>query len=203
MRARGCDPFSPVAAAVAVEWSQSLNPDPYQTGSRGYWTPLINATRQSDKIMARRPDSFGLGGLIPSTARVISVLAFLAGVALIPSPAHAHGGGLDGLGCHHNREASGYHCHRGTLAGQSFSSKLEAAKTLRTSAPPNNTLVGRASVIDGDTIEIPVVRPHLHGTHQRAHLMAEPAPTRLRLPNPPPAGLYSGGVRQPRRRGAR
>jgi hypothetical protein len=43
----------------------------------------------------------------------------------------AHGGGLDKLGCHHNRKAGGYHCHRGPLAGQSFKSKAEAFKALQ------------------------------------------------------------------------
>ena len=49
-------------------------------------------------------------------------------------PAYPHGGGLDGYGCH-NRKAGGYHCHRGPLAGQSFSSKEEMLKKL----PAGNT----------------------------------------------------------------
>ncbi len=47
--------------------------------------------------------------------------------------AWAHGGGLDGYGCHHNRKAGGYHCHRGPLAGQQFSSKAEMLKHLEAS----------------------------------------------------------------------
>jgi hypothetical protein len=35
-----------------------------------------------------------------------SVCAFAAFV-------YAHGGGLDAYGCHNNRKAGGYHCHRG------------------------------------------------------------------------------------------
>ena len=50
----------------------------------------------------------------------------------IVEPALAHGGGLDGQGCHHNRKAGGYHCHRGALAGQSFQSKEEAMRALET-----------------------------------------------------------------------
>ncbi len=42
----------------------------------------------------------------------------------------AHGGGLDSLGCHHDRKRGGYHCHRGTLAGRSFNSKTEAQAAL-------------------------------------------------------------------------
>ena len=38
---------------------------------------------------------------------------------VLPTGAFPHGGGLDDLGCHHNRRAGGYHCHRGLLAGRS------------------------------------------------------------------------------------
>jgi len=34
---------------------------------------------------------------------------------IFSASALAHGGGLDRSGCHHNREADGYHCHRGEL----------------------------------------------------------------------------------------
>lgn len=44
--------------------------------------------------------------------------------------AWAHGGGLDSYGCHHNRKAGGYHCHRGPLAGQYFDSKAEMLRQL-------------------------------------------------------------------------
>lgn len=27
------------------------------------------------------------------------------------APAHAHGGGTDANGCHHDRKNGGYHCH--------------------------------------------------------------------------------------------
>jgi len=59
-------------------------------------------------------------------------LALLSGalLCLFPSPSPAHGGGLDAYGCHHNRKAGGYHCHRGPLAGQAFSSKDEMLKAL-------------------------------------------------------------------------
>jgi len=46
-------------------------------------------------------------------------LLLWAGVS-IPTPVHAHGGGLDANGCHHNRKTGDYHCHRGpsvNLAG--------------------------------------------------------------------------------------
>jgi len=56
---------------------------------------------------------------------------FLFAIAMaIPVPAGAHGGGLDAYGCHHNRKAGGYHCHRGALAGQAFVSKDEMLKVL-------------------------------------------------------------------------
>ncbi|MBE0532647.1 MAG: thermonuclease family protein [Rhodospirillales bacterium] len=84
------------------------------------------------------------------------------------------------MGCHHNRKAGGYHCHRGPLAGQSFASKEDAARALqrasqpqpsaRSSTPPPPAatpapavLSGVASVIDGDTLEIHGQRIRLHG----------------------------------------
>jgi peptidoglycan hydrolase-like protein with peptidoglycan-binding domain len=50
----------------------------------------------------------------------------LIAVCIGAGPAWAHGGGLDKLGCHHDRKAGGYHCHRGPLSGQYFRSKNEA-----------------------------------------------------------------------------
>lgn len=103
------------------------------------------------------------------TIRLLPVLLVACAVAGgMASSALAHGGGLDSMGCHHNRKAGGYHCHRGPLARQSFGSKAEAQRTLQggsqvqpaASAP---SLVGRASVIDGDTIEIHGQRIRLHG----------------------------------------
>ena len=49
---------------------------------------------------------------------VVAALCFIA-----PTIVSAHGGGLDRYGCHHNRKAGGYHCHRGPLAGEHFNSK--------------------------------------------------------------------------------
>jgi hypothetical protein len=56
-------------------------------------------------------------------------LAFLAFVAFLyagtPGPVAAHGGGLDRYGCHHDRKAGTYHCHRGPCAGKTFKSQSE------------------------------------------------------------------------------
>lgn len=107
------------------------------------------------------------------------LLTVLIATASLFSPAvFSHDGGLDGLGCHHNRQLGGYHCHRGVLAGQSFASKEEALAAQQgagaahaPTAPPGpgatvvapGALVGVASVIDGDTIEIHDQRIRLHG----------------------------------------
>ena len=80
----------------------------------------------------------------------------------MPSAAFAHGGGLDGQGCHHNRKAGGYHCHRGPLAGRSFQSKREAEMSLRPAARPR-TIIGKARIVDGDTIEIAGTQIDLFG----------------------------------------
>lgn len=64
--------------------------------------------------------------------RLLSSVAvsFVLAITLAPALALAHGGGLDAYGCHHNRKAGGYHCHRGPLAGQSFGSKDEMIAVL-------------------------------------------------------------------------
>ena len=63
---------------------------------------------------------------MPVVIRVIELFLLLMTLWLLPVQASAHGGGLDGLSCHHNRKAGGYHCHRGDLVGQSFGSKGQA-----------------------------------------------------------------------------
>lgn len=57
-------------------------------------------------------------------AFLLIALTVLAGSVL------SHGGGLDSLGCHNDRKRGGYHCHRGELAGKSFSSKAAAQQEL-------------------------------------------------------------------------
>ena len=65
-----------------------------------------------------------------------SVLTLVLIVACIGAgPVWAHGGGLDKLGCHHNRKAGGYHCHRGPLDGQFFRSKKDALKVYEMLVP--------------------------------------------------------------------
>ena len=79
----------------------------------------------------------------------------------------AHSGGVDSYGCHHNRKAGGYHCHRGQLAGQDFASKAEmldvlAAREAGTSDPAADELVGRVvSIADGDTLTLLVSRQQI------------------------------------------
>lgn len=65
------------------------------------------------------------------TSRVVTAILLLVSTfALTAVTAHAHGGGLDGHGCHHDRKNGGYHCHQGTFAGLNFSSKQEMLSTL-------------------------------------------------------------------------
>ena len=69
----------------------------------------------------------------------------------------AHGGGLDGYGCHNDRVHGGYHCHRGPLAGQSFRSQSDMLDALGTgggpagrSPPPSQRLMPEAPRSGGD-----------------------------------------------------
>lgn len=64
----------------------------------------------------------------------LSAMAVMTVFCLANTPAAwAHGGGLDSYGCHHNRKAGGYHCHRGPLAGEHFDSKAEMLGQLKAS----------------------------------------------------------------------
>lgn len=60
----------------------------------------------------------------------IATLLLVSACGLTPIIVHAHGGGLDIHGCHHDREDGSYHCHQGPLAGRSFASKQEMLDAL-------------------------------------------------------------------------
>ena len=108
-----------------------------------------------------------------------TALALTAALAIglgWPTDATSHGGGLDAYGCHHNRKVGGYHCHRGSMAGQHFRSKSDALRSLQGGSKPRTTprrrsslpsspqtITGQASVTDGDTIKIAGTRIRLHG----------------------------------------
>jgi hypothetical protein len=82
-----------------------------------------------------------------SVVKQIICAAILIGACLVVTlGALAHGGGLDTLGCHHDRQRGGYHCHRGPLAGRSFKDKAEAEKALlelqKPSPPPASSETG-------------------------------------------------------------
>lgn len=55
---------------------------------------------------------------------------------LLTDVTYAHGGGLDGYGCHNNRKQGGYHCHRGPMAGQSFGSQAEMLAAMERKPSP-------------------------------------------------------------------
>ena len=41
-------------------------------------------------------------------------------ILFAPALALAHGGGLDSHGCHNDKKAGDYHCHKGPHSGASF-----------------------------------------------------------------------------------
>lgn len=55
----------------------------------------------------------------------------IAAVCWTASPALAHKGALDELGCHKDRISSYYHCHEGPLAGKRFPMKTAAERALK------------------------------------------------------------------------
>lgn len=58
-------------------------------------------------------------------------LLLVLGIFIVPLYSFAHGGGQDQYGCHNDRKHGGYHCHRGSLAGKSFSSQKEMLSVLK------------------------------------------------------------------------
>lgn len=69
----------------------------------------------------------------------IATILSLSAFALTAVTVHAHGGGLDGHGCHHDRKHGGYHCHQGPFAGQSFASQKEMLDALKAlNQPPKD-----------------------------------------------------------------
>jgi hypothetical protein len=61
---------------------------------------------------------------------LVRLSCVIATMCIFYASAFAHGGGLDQMGCHHDRKRGGYHCHRGPLAGYGFSSKNDALRVL-------------------------------------------------------------------------
>jgi len=89
---------------------------------------------------------------------LLAVICFVFSLVALPSTdTYAHGGGLDGYGCHHNHKAGGYHCHRGSNAGKHYQSKQQMLQR------PSGQLSGQATVTDGDSIRIGKTRIRLHG----------------------------------------
>lgn len=65
--------------------------------------------------------------------RIALAVALASGLALAAAPVFAHPGGLDSNGCHQNAKEKVYQCHEGPLKGQTFKSKDEAEKKMKTS----------------------------------------------------------------------
>jgi hypothetical protein len=65
-------------------------------------------------------------------ATTIQLCAIALGFFLAASNvAYAHSGLVDGYGCHTDPKTGRYHCHQGKFVGQSFKSKEEFLKKLR------------------------------------------------------------------------
>lgn len=69
--------------------------------------------------------------------------AFLVGCIAIPasSTVYAHGGGLNGDGCHHNRRTGDYHCHR---SGAASAPRRSLVPRFDTTTPRHNLTPGGA-----------------------------------------------------------
>lgn len=85
-----------------------------------------------------------------------SAAVLWAALLTLPTLAEAHSGGADRAGCHRSsQEGMRRHCHR---PASGTSSKRDTTQALIKAS-----IVGSASIIDGDTLEIHGVRIRLHG----------------------------------------
>jgi hypothetical protein len=55
----------------------------------------------------------------------------LAVIVFAPTLAWAHPGGLDKHGCHNDKKAGDYHCHKGAHDGKSFKSQAAMLATMK------------------------------------------------------------------------
>jgi len=101
-----------------------------------------------------------------------AIISFFLVFIVVPTPAFAHGGGLDAQGGHIDKKTGEYHLHQKQQAGPAPGSLVGAGGgtrqnsitwVSRTPAIPEKQLIGVASVIDGDTIEIHGQRIRFHG----------------------------------------
>ena len=60
---------------------------------------------------------------------IVTILS-VSGFFVTTIKVHAHGGGLESPGCHHDRKNGGYQCYHGPLAGHSFASQDEMLTAL-------------------------------------------------------------------------
>tara|TARA_R110002110_G_scaffold757_2_gene2877 strand:+ start:2480 stop:3163 length:684 start_codon:yes stop_codon:yes gene_type:complete len=109
-----------------------------------------------------------IGGYGPAgndEMKAIKALGALALLMTLPATTLAHGGGIDRQGCHDNRKAGGYHCHRGPLAGKTFRSQSDAKRVLGQPPAPveQRPIVGKARIVDGNTMEVAGRRIYLFG----------------------------------------
>jgi len=91
------------------------------------------------------------------TKRIFKYSLVFLFVIFFPISLSAHPGGLDALGCHHDKKQGEYHCHKGSLEGQSFGSKSEALAAIEKLKPdpdeaPDAEYRKVTRVVDGDTI---------------------------------------------------
>lgn len=118
-------------------------------------------------IVSGRPTRRNLSAsvVVMSSPVRLRLLVWLS-VLRVASSASAHPGGLDGDGCHYDRERARFHCHRGTFSGQAFESRDKMPAPHRTipgsqkgPSPRADRLIVRVTaVIDRDTIEVCWVR---------------------------------------------
>ena len=82
--------------------------------------------------------------MIPCATKILVLLCSCA--LILAVPVFGHGGGLDKLGCHRDRKADNYHCHRGQLKGQAFANKTDAQAVIAGRSASSSTALATTGV---------------------------------------------------------
>lgn len=119
-------------------WNFIPSGDTLGCGSVAGYRPLIpeEVTADARTGMAVAPEKGAFSFLLyyhsrttPRTKGGVMRWPFLVLLSLFSIQSYGHGGGQDSYGCHHNRKAGGYHCHRGPNAGQSYGSQADMLRS--------------------------------------------------------------------------
>jgi hypothetical protein len=74
----------------------------------------------------------------------------LAVIVFAPTLAWAHPGGLDKHGCHNDKKAGDYHCHKGPHDGKSFKSQAAMLAAMKKDTKKDTEKAAKAEKSDSE-----------------------------------------------------